>query len=258
MRSRIGRQRSGYEVAAMRRILKSFRDTNGRPAGLALAGAFAACLFLAGCHQDMWNQPYYRTFNKAEDGKSSARKPVEGTVAYQGARREWTSPVFTELTGDRQVPPVTDRTFWTGRDEDGEFLGDNYFNVTPALLARGRERYMITCATCHGMAGHGDGLVTQRGMTVPATYHQDRLREVEDGYFFDVVSIGFGRMYSYASRVAPEDRWAIAAYIRALQFSQNVDITDENSEFARMVQDGIRAQEEAAPKTEEAAAADYQ
>jgi len=93
-----------------------------------------------------------------------------------------------------------------------------------ALLAHGQSRYNAFCAPCHGLVGDGQGVIAYRGpMTVP-TLHQDRLRTVPIGYFFDVITNGIGRMYSYASRIPPEDRWAIAAYIRALQLSQNTDV----------------------------------
>lgn len=245
-------------MAPMRRILHSMNQQHGKSLGLRIFTALAACLVLAGCHQDMWNQAYYRPYKKDQStgAASSARMPVEGTVAYQGARREWTAPVYQQIgDGERQVPGIVDEAFWTGRQSDGSYVADNYFEVTPELLARGQERYNISCALCHGLGGNGNGLIVQRGFPVPSTYHQDRLREVEDGYFFDVITNGFGRMYGYAGRIAPEDRWAIAAYVRVLQASQNVDISDPQSEMAKMVEAGIRAQEAAAKKAAEAAAA---
>lgn len=231
---------------------------HGKCLGLRIFTALAACLVLAGCHQDMWNQAYYRAYEKDEstDAASSSRMPIEGVVAYQGARREWTAPVYTAMNdGVREVPGITDEAFWSGRKSDGSYVADNYFEVTPELLARGQERYNISCSACHGLGGNGNGLIVQRGFPIPSTYHQNRLREVEDGYIFDVITNGFGRMYGYAGRIAPEDRWAIAAYVRALQVSQNVDISDPQSEMAEMVADGIQAQEAAAKKAAEAAAA---
>jgi cytochrome c553 len=196
---------------------------HGRLLGFALLCGVA----LLGCHQDMWNQPRYKTHAKNDffANKSAARMPVEGTVRYDGARRPWADPVYAEITGEATVPPVTDDRFWTGRVGEG-FVADNYFKVSPELLARGKARYEITCTPCHGMVGDGKGVIVSRGFPLPVSYHQDRLREVEDGYYFDVITNGFGRMYSYAARVAPEDRWAIAAYIRALQYSQNAQLAE--------------------------------
>jgi mono/diheme cytochrome c family protein len=102
----------------------------------------------------------------------------------------------------------------------------NPLSITQALLARGRERYNIYCSPCHGFAGHGDGMVAQRGFPHPPSYHIDRLRQAPDSYFFDVMTRGYGDMYSYADRVDPHDRWAIVAYIRALQLSQNASLND--------------------------------
>lgn len=94
--------------------------------------------------------------------------------------------------------------------------------VTPALLARGQERYGIYCAPCHGAAGDGDGMIPRRGFPRPPSYHSARLRAAPATYYLDVIAHGYGVMYGYAARVEPSDRWAIVAYIRALQLSQAV------------------------------------
>jgi len=93
--------------------------------------------------------------------------------------------------------------------------------LTQALLERGQERYRIYCTPCHSELGDGNGMVVQRGFPHPLSYHEQRLREAPVDYFYDVITNGYGAMYSFAARVAPQDRWAIAAYIRALQLSQN-------------------------------------
>jgi mono/diheme cytochrome c family protein len=98
--------------------------------------------------------------------------------------------------------------------------------VDAALLARGRQRYDIYCSPCHGLSGNGDGMVVQRGFPAPPSYHTDRLRAATAQHFFDVITDGYGAMYSYASRVGPRDRWAIVAYIRALQQSQGAKLAD--------------------------------
>jgi mono/diheme cytochrome c family protein len=107
--------------------------------------------------------------------------------------------------------------------------------LTEALLVRGQERFNIYCAVCHGPAGYGDGEIVQRGFPAPPSYHIERLRQAPIQHFYDVISNGYGAMYSYAQRVSPEDRWAIVAYIRALQASQNVPVAQlSNAERAKL------------------------
>lgn len=219
--------------------LQEWKKTGFRLMALiALAGG------LFGCHRDMWNQPRLAALQRTDffANNMGSREPVPGTVQYAGARRKWAAPVFTTLTGERSVPLLTDTPFWTGKTPQG-FLPDNYFKITRELLDRGRDRFQISCMPCHGLVGDGRGVVALRGFPAPASYHTDRLREVEDGYLFDVMTNGFGRMYSYAGRVTAEDRWAIASYVRALQVSQNIDVTDHNSALAQQVLSGIEEQE---------------
>ncbi|HET7411136.1 MAG TPA: cytochrome c, partial [Pararhizobium sp.] len=98
--------------------------------------------------------------------------------------------------------------------------------VTEALLKRGHQRFDIYCSPCHGLAGYGDGMVVQRGFPHPPSFHSARLRAAPASHLFDVITKGYGVMYSYASRVPPHDRWAIIAYIRALQLSQNATVAE--------------------------------
>lgn len=197
------------------------RYWHGKKALLALVTAYS--FVLLGCHPDMWNQPRYTALqqNTFFSDNAADRHPPENVVPYDGIRRAWTDPVFQTLTGAEVVPSVLDEGFRTGKQGEG-FIADNYFDVTLPLLKRGQQRFNAICSPCHGVGGYGNGLITQRGFPSASSYHIDRLREVEDGYIVDVIRNGFGRMYSYEARVAPEDRWAIAAYIRALQYSQNV------------------------------------
>jgi mono/diheme cytochrome c family protein len=102
--------------------------------------------------------------------------------------------------------------------------------VTLALLERGRQRYDIYCSVCHGLEGYGDGQIVQRGFPAPPSYHSDRLRQAPNQHFYDVITHGYGAMYSYAQRVAPADRWAIVAYIRALQASQHMPVAQLTAE----------------------------
>lgn len=110
--------------------------------------------------------------------------------------------------------------------------------VTAALLARGRERFDIYCSPCHDVAGTGHGVIVARGMPQPPSYHDDRLREADDQHFFDVITDGYGAMYSYAARVTPRDRWAIIAYIRALQLSQHAELDKLPEEDRKHFTDG--------------------
>lgn len=212
------------------------------------AATLLAGLALTGCHPDMWNQPRYKTYAKNEfyaDGMAS-RLPVAGTFAYEGKRRDWSHPLYEKLTSTSSVPALSEAVFYTGKD-NGVEAPTNYFPaITSELLARGKERYEISCSACHGYTGEGGGIIVQRGFPAAVSLHIDRLREANDGYFFDVITNGFGRMYSYAARISPEDRWAIIAYIRALQHSQDVDISDPDSEIRQMVLAGIAKQEEEA------------
>ena len=166
---------------------------------------FAA--FTIGCRRDMQDQPKFiplRPDNFFADGRS-ARPLPEGTVARGELR--------------------ADKVFFTGKSGD-QFVDRIPFPVTRAVLERGQERFNIYCSPCHGKLGNGLGMIVQRGFKRPPSYHIDRLREVPVGYFYDVMTNGFGAMADYSAQVAPRDRWAIAAYIRVLQYSQNASIND--------------------------------
>jgi len=160
------------------------------------------------CRQDMHNGPRYRPLRVSEffsDG-SSARMPVANTVSRN------------PLADD-------DELLYTGK-VNGTIANVFPMPVTAELLARGQERYNVFCAPCHGRTGTGDGMIVQRGMRRPPSFRIDRLREAPAGYFFDVMTNGFGTMQDYAAQVPVADRWAIAAYQRALQFSQHATVND--------------------------------
>ncbi len=149
---------------------------------------------------------------------TSARHPVEGTVAR----------------GDLRLDPH----LFTGKI-DGKNAETFPFPITRARLERGRQQYQINCAHCHNDTGDGDGMIVRRGFTRPPSYHEDRLRTAPVGHFYDVITNGWGAMYSHNDKVSVEDRWAIAAYIRVLQFSQNADMNalspeDQNQLAAAM------------------------
>jgi mono/diheme cytochrome c family protein len=170
---------------------------------VVVAIAFAA----AGCRQDMHDQPKPRPLRASTffPDERSARPLVDGTVA-RGHLHE-------------------DTVFETGRNGKDEATAFP-FRVDAGVMARGRERYDIYCSPCHGRTGNGDGMVVRRGFRRPPSYHDDRLREAPIGHFVDVVTNGFGAMADYRQQVEPRDRWAIAAYIRALQLSEHASIND--------------------------------
>ncbi len=119
----------------------------------------------------------------------------------------------------------TDEFFFTGKI--GTNLVETFpFPISREVLERGRERFDIFCSPCHGRTGAGNGMIVQRGFPAPPSYHIDRLRKAPVGHFFDVITQGYGVMYSYAGRVEPADRWAIAAYIRVLQKSHDGRLQD--------------------------------
>jgi hypothetical protein len=176
-------------------------------AKLRVYGGLVCLLALAGCRNDMHDQPRFKPLAMSDfyaDLRSS-RAPVEGTVA-RGDLRE-------------------DSYFYTGKmgANPGDYMP---FPVSEEVLARGRERFDIYCAPCHSRVGDGNGMIPQRGYRHPPSYHQDRLRKAPLGYFFDVMTSGFGAMPDYASQIPPRDRWCIVAYIRALQLSQNATVAD--------------------------------
>ena len=167
----------------------------------------ATMLFATGCRQDMHDQPRFETLEASdffEDGRS-ARPYVNGTIA-RGALRE-------------------DEHLYFGR-VNGEIADTVPFPVTRELLEKGHERFDIFCTPCHGQLGNGEGMIVQRGFRRPPSFHEERLRNMPVGHFYDVISNGFGTMVDYSSRVAPRDRWAIAAYVRALQLSQRATLED--------------------------------
>lgn len=174
---------------------------------LGIAALTLAALAMAGCRQDMHDQPKAKTLTQSDffaDGRS-ARPIVAGTVARGELR--------------------LDEHLYTGK-VNGRHADTFPFPITAEVLDRGQERFNIYCAPCHSRLGDGTGMIVRRGFRQPSSYHVERLRKAPPGYFFDVITNGFGTMFDYADRIAPEDRWAIVAYIRALQLSQNATLED--------------------------------
>jgi mono/diheme cytochrome c family protein len=175
---------------------------------ISAVGLLAAIAALPGCRLDMQVQPKQNPLSRSDffSDQRSERPPVEGTVA-RGQLRE-------------------DTYFYTGKigNNPGNYMP---FAVTKEVLDRGRERYNIYCAPCHSRVGDGNGFVPSRGFArKPPSYHIERLQKAPLGYFYDVMTNGFGIMSDYASQVSPEDRWKIVAYIRALQLSENATRAD--------------------------------
>lgn len=161
-------------------------------------------ILVAGCRiqQDMAHQPKNRPLSPSaffDDGRSG-RPIIENTVA-RGS--------------------IADDGLFVPKDSNAFPLP-----LTPALLNRGQERYKIFCTPCHGLLGDGNGMVSMRGMKHPPTFHQPRLRQVPNGYIYDVIINGFGGMLGYSAQIPPADRWAITAYVRALQLSRNAPVSD--------------------------------
>src|SRR5687768_9642575 len=174
-----------------------------------------ACLGGAACRRDMQDQPKmkpYRGTTFFVDGLS-ARQPIQGTVP-RGFLREDTE----YFTGKKSVQSVNANNATPGTFPDDT---DTFpFPVTEDTVRRGRERYDIFCSVCHGLTGNGDGMIVRRGFRRAASFNDDRLRQAPVGHFFDAITNGWGAMPSYASQIPAQDRWAIVAYIRALQLSQ--------------------------------------
>lgn len=169
--------------------------------------AAALALVLAACGNNMVDQPKVRAQQGSAffaDG-SGARPPVEGTVS-------------------REVGAI-DPAFFTGQ-QGGALATELPIELSVELLQRGQQRFDIYCAVCHGYTGAGDGMIVTRGFPAPTSFHAERLLAQPVGYFFNAATNGFGRMYGYASRIPVEDRWAISAYVKALQLSQNATPDD--------------------------------
>jgi mono/diheme cytochrome c family protein len=178
----------------------------------------ALALLLVGCRQDMHDQPRYEPLERSAffDDHRAGRPPVPGAIAR--GQLEDDDAFFRGGTGSVPVEAVP-------------------LPLTAALVARGRERYDIYCSPCHDRVGGGEGIVVRRGFKRPPSLHDERLRAAPAGYLFQVMTNGFGVMSSYAAQIPPADRWAIVAYVRALQLSQQASLADvPAAERARLEQ----------------------
>lgn len=161
----------------------------------------ALLVLLTGCGRNMFEQPKFKNYeaNPFFENNTTAQVPPPNTVSRERG--------------------AIDPAFYTGQGENG-LLAELPIETTPELLQRGMERYNIYCAPCHNYNGDGRGMIVQKGFPQPRSFHDPGLRQQPVGYFFNAMTNGFGRMFPYASRIPPEDRWAIAGYIRALQLSR--------------------------------------
>jgi mono/diheme cytochrome c family protein len=177
--------------------------------GVPLLCVLLGSILLAGCSRlDMQDQPKYKPQRPSDffaDGRSG-RPEVEGTIA-RGSLNE-------------------DTAYYTGKDAKGDDIAEFPLAVDKALIVRGQQRFEVYCSPCHGRIGNGLGMIVRRGFKQPPSYHIDRLRDAPVGHFYDVITNGYGAMLNYASQVQVRDRWAIVAYIRALQYSQNANVND--------------------------------
>lgn len=185
----------------------------------------------AGCRQDMHDQPRYEPLEPSElfaDG-TSARTPVDGTVAWG---RDPSQPDPDVLRADVHL--------FLGRPgEDSRDYVDAFpFPIDAAALDRGQERYEIFCSMCHDRAGTGNGMVAQRGFRRPPSLHDPRLRDAPVGYFYDVITNGYGVMPNYRSQIPVRDRWRIIAYVRALQLARNATPADVPADQRSLLDEG--------------------
>jgi len=192
------------------------------------------CLVASSCRRDMQDQPKMKPFRSStffSDGLS-ARQPVEGTVPRGYLRTD--TALFTgkknknlsNISASASATPAGPQPSANAPGGQNPYPDDVEtfpFPITEETIRRGQERFNIFCSVCHGKTGFGDGMVVRRGFRRAASFHDDRLRGAPVGHFFDAITNGWGAMPSYAAQIPVQDRWAIIAYIRALQFSQNLN-----------------------------------
>jgi mono/diheme cytochrome c family protein len=171
-------------------------------------GVVALLLCAAACRNEMYDQAKGKALSESDFfANGQTARPLPPDTVARGYLRE-------------------DKAMYAGLGTDGKFVADLPVKLTRELMERGHERFDIFCSPCHGRQGDGMGMIVQRGFKQPPSFHIDRLRQQPIGYFFDVMTQGFGQMSSYAVQVPPEDRWAIAAYLRALQLSQHANMNE--------------------------------
>lgn len=196
-----------------------------------MAAGLLVLVPLSGCRQNMHNQAKAKTYRESDffaDGVGS--RPLPAHTVARGELRE-------------------DVSFYTGLSEAGDLANVPPMPLTRQLLVRGQERYDVFCAPCHGRQGDGHGIIVQRGFKQPVSFHDERLRNSPLGYFVNNMAEGFGQMPSYAAQIPPADRWAIASYVRVLQYAENAQVGDLSPAEKRKLDEAWKALETAkAPK----------
>lgn len=190
---------------------------------LTIAAGLLVLLPLSGCRQNMHNQAKAKTYRESDffaDGVGS--RPLPAHTVARGELRE-------------------DTTFYTGLSEAGDLADVPPMPVTRDLLLRGKERYNVFCAPCHGRLGDGHGIIVERGFKQPVSFQDERLRYSPLGYFVNNMTEGFGQMPSYAAQIPPADRWAIASYVRVLQYAGNAQVADLSPEERRRLDEAWKA-----------------
>jgi mono/diheme cytochrome c family protein len=182
---------------------------------VCLSALFSACRY------DMQDQPKYKAYKEMKDGIGS-RDPVEGTIPRGYLREDkglyaGKKEIASTVAPQSSVDSTGNTVVTTFPDAIEEFP----ITITKETVERGEQRFKIFCGVCHGALGSGDGMLVRRGFSKPPSYHDDRLRNAPIGHFYDVASNGWGKMNGYSAQISVNDRWAIVAYIRALQLSQN-------------------------------------
>jgi len=201
------------------------------PKTFRLAPALVACLLVAsGCRQNMHNQHKIKPYRGSDffaDGMGSRPLPAHTVSRYD----------------------LQEGAFYTGVDMAGNPLNELPVPLTRELLQQGQERFNIFCSPCHGRLGDGHGMIAQRGFKQPTSFDDPRLRSSPVGYFFNVMTVGYGQMPAYAAQVPAGDRWAIAAYVRALQLSQRANLADLSPEGRKTVEAALAAPQAPTPES---------
>ncbi len=205
-----------YDLRLIWNVRRFLKSAIGNRQSAIFNLLFSILVFATGCRRDMFDQP-----------KSN---PLKASDFFQDGAASRPIPPHTVARGDLQ----NDEAFFTGMIGTN-LVTDFPIQITRAVLERGCQRFEINCVPCHGETGEGNGIVVARGFPAPPSYHIERLRVAPVGHFFDVMTHGYGAMFSQASRVTPEDRWAIAAYIRVLQLSEHATLADvPTNEIAKL------------------------
>lgn len=218
-----------------------------RPGPALVANALcglAICLAGSGCRNEMYDQPRYEPHEVTGffDNGTMNRSLVPGTVARLSPLDEPRDYTYAAFETGRLTPEGTGEV-------RVQFVDELPFKLTKAVLEKGRERFTVFCVPCHSPLGDGRGLVVQRGFSPPPSFHDPEIKAKPLGHYFDVITNGHGAMYSYAARIPPKDRWCIAAYIRALQLSQDAPLDTLPAEDKMKMEEMEKAQlKKPAPK----------